>query len=219
MISWEYSEEIPPGLLSHEDARHGSETNLEFHQQAEILRTHMLEAANGKTGRCLVVGAGLCEDVPLEQLVEQFSEVHLLDVRAIRPPVDSDKVELHQEDISSVVTMTLRELNQLPRAAEPCRQSALAAEALDRCDEPLTGTWEGLGKFDFIASTLVLSQLGRPVQTYLHQQFVPQSALLKQAYGSWANAGAKVLSSPDRKPGECRRPLLSFHDPKPPGQR
>ena len=115
-------------------------------------------------GELCVFGAGNCNDLQLERLSEQFSEVHLVDLdgealvraRDRQGSAVRAKITLHADvDCSGMIDLLDAWGEHFPDRAELGRSAVAAAQAIVR----------GLGRnFPAVVSACVLSQLAVPFQ-------------------------------------------------------
>lgn len=125
----------------------------------ETLTRHLTGLAGNKKGRLCVLGAGNCNDIDLKRLLQDYSEIHLVDLdqHALEYGVQSQAVTdgapvfLHVCDLTSVGP-DLAALKATNGQAE-----ADVTEIIQKLSSPVA--LKIPGPFDVVSSTCVLSQL------------------------------------------------------------
>jgi hypothetical protein len=126
-----------------------------------ILRAATLVPA----GRALILGAGACDEIPLEQLAARFSRVTINDIAgepmeralAALPAAARGKVEV---DVADLTGATAAALERIEAALVACGD---AEAAIARMSEVVAGQAAGplpfAGHYDLIVASALLSQL------------------------------------------------------------
>jgi hypothetical protein len=145
-------------------------------EQCAVLISYALQQRQeGASRSVLVLGAGACTEVPLNELARASDEVVLADLdraaiqrgwEELTSPVLRRRVRLLQCDISSGISLNLSRLIGQRRWATLLAQGAeavfdAAAHCLEECAVPDPPQIQGLGtgEFGVVVSSLVLSQL------------------------------------------------------------
>lgn len=153
------------GLRSIEEER-----SSYWQPHVENSRRRILEAAALSQGHAtaLVLGAGNCTEIPLEELAKTFDEVVLVDL-------DDASMSAAAEDLPDELIPKVRlQVADVTRFAAPLMRRLLAAvdqsETVDQAFEKINETLSGLGAddtppklpaADLVISSLVLSELHR----------------------------------------------------------
>jgi hypothetical protein len=120
----------------------------------------LLSSANGRGGRLCILGAGKCNDVDLEQLLETFSEIHLVDLdpsalaTATARQTASVRARLRPHapvDLAGLSSKRLAKWQRKPptRAELAVHEAATLSAITSRLRGP----------FDVVASACVLTQM------------------------------------------------------------
>lgn len=125
----------------------------------ETVSGYLLDLAPRQRGRLCVLGAGNCNDLDLKQLLQAFSEIHLVDLdqSALDHALEFQGLSNHSDVICHVGDLT-GVGGQLAALAETENPSeAMLSELIDGLSE--TTPLELPGPFDVVCSTCILSQL------------------------------------------------------------
>ena len=120
----------------------------------------LLSCAQGRSGRLCILGAGKCNDVDLERLLEAFSEIHLVDIdpsalaaaTARQTPSVRARLRPHAPvDLAGLSNKRLSKWQRKPptRAELSAHEAATLASVTSRLPGP----------FDVVASACVLTQM------------------------------------------------------------
>ena len=141
----------------------------------EESRRGILQAAKlaKQRSRAIVLGAGSCREIPLEDLAQQFEQVVLVDLdeQSMREAVGrlpselQDKVEIRVSDITSFARPMME------RVERAVKESHGAEEAFGRLGKIYDAVSEfgespSLPKADLVISSLVLAELPRYARAY-----------------------------------------------------
>lgn len=128
-------------------------------QHRETVTSYLKRLPGAQGGRLCVLGAGNCNDLDLNQLLQVFSEIHLVDL-------DQSALEyaLAAQGLSdeAAVTCHVGDLTGVGQQLADLSQGGASADALlDKILEQLSETTplELPGPFDVVCSTCILSQL------------------------------------------------------------
>ena len=117
------------------------------------------------SGSALVLGAGLCSDIPLAELLAAFDRVVLNDfdpallaqaVECLHPAAERERIELNVSDLTSPDALLDATDAILASASDP--ESALAQMTAAACAFALRPT-DIAGKYDLVVASCLLSQL------------------------------------------------------------
>ncbi len=144
----------------------------------ENSRRGIREAAGlvSKTGTALVLGAGKCREIPLEELTRKFDRVVLVDLDApsMRDAVATlpeplrPKVEIRVSDVTSFAEPLMEATSRIVERAQSADEAFSELGSLYRDIEALQRFPE-LPRADLVVSSLVLSELARYPSTYTAQ--------------------------------------------------
>ena len=144
----------------------------------ERSRRGILEAARlvRKPGTALVLGAGQCREIPLEELARTFDRVVLVDLdapsmsRAAAPLPERlrRKVEIRVSDVTSFAEPLMEATARVVEEASSAAAAFAELGSLYRSIETLKRLPE-LPQADLVISSLVLSELARYPSTYTAQ--------------------------------------------------
>lgn len=170
---------LPANNLQTQGAARRAWLRQQSPQHLEQSRLFMLSALRQRqpfaAPNALILGAGACTEIPLDELARNSDEVVLvdLDLSAMQRAIDElqsaalrKRVRLLQADISGGVSLNLNRLikqQPWPTLYDQGAQSVFnaAADCLDRCRIPDPHQLPGLvpGQFGLVISSLVLTQL------------------------------------------------------------
>lgn len=131
-------------------------------------RDMILRAAHAATpGRVAVLGAGACEEIPLEKLAERFAEVVLNDVEPQPLQQAVDALDLAVEDrrklrieVADLSGVTQPALERIKQALADAGDAAGAMDAMAAALETVEPTaFPIAGPFDLVVASCLLSQL------------------------------------------------------------
>ena len=144
----------------------------------EKSRRGILEAAGlvGEAGTALVLGAGKCREIPLEELARQFDRVVLVDLDgpsmrdavATLPEPLRPKVEIRVSDVTSFAQPLMEATSRIVERAQSADEAFTELGSLYREIATLRRLPE-LPRADLVISSLVLSELARYPSTYTAQ--------------------------------------------------
>ena len=144
----------------------------------ENSRRGIREAAGlvSKTGTALVLGAGKCREIPLEELTRKFDRVVLVDLDApsMRDAVATlpeplrPKVEIRVSDVTSFAEPLMEATSRIVERAQSADEAFTELGSLYREIATLRRLPE-LPRADLVISSLVLSELARYPSTYTAQ--------------------------------------------------
>ncbi len=129
----------------------------------------------------LIVGAGRCGDLPLPSLFATFKTLKLLDWQE----VDESLITGHDDGICETLVLLQEDVTGLaaellPQLPSPKVRLRARLEELALALMKANPRWKAAPTLsepvEFVASTLILSQLGRSLQTCIHQA-VPKAQL------------------------------------------
>ena len=178
------------------------EQRLFWRPHVERSRARILEAAAAAQGRSVatVLGAGVCTEIPLEELARRFDRVLLVDmdgasmVEAVeRLPLElRSKVDIRVADITTFAAVLMRRLR---RAVE---ESADAAEAFERFGGILASLEPGLlparlPPSDLIVSSLVLSTLHRYPLSYADRLLRTRFGVRLRSWEGYEDARRRLI--------------------------
>jgi hypothetical protein len=178
---FEFTTPVPSHILGAESARHSPSIPEESQIKCSRALSDRLAgaAAEATGGNALIIGPGECLDIPLSQLATRFETLGLLDLREVPASAlesldaaGCQSVTIFREDVTGVMGDLLEEIDFTGRSRLGKLENA--AVSLIRQNPRCKSSFQLNELFDFVASTLVLSQLGRPLQTRLHQS-VPKA--------------------------------------------
>ncbi|MEX2301375.1 MAG: hypothetical protein WD733_10585 [Bryobacterales bacterium] len=166
----------------------------------ENSRRRILEAAAKCERRktALILGAGNCTEIPLEELARRFDEVMLVDLdeESMAAAVEElpeeliPKVQLHVEDVTTFAAPLMNRLLQSVTASDTAGQAfERIEEALDKL-EPQPSPFR-LPEADLVVSSLVLSELHRYPLNYAGR-------LVRDKFGERLTAWPRYESFRDR---------------------
>ena len=159
-------------------------------------RRAILEAVRlvREPGTALVLGAGQCREVPLEELARTFDRVVLVDLdeASMSSAVDRlsgplrRRVEIRVSDVTSFAEPLMEASARIVGRAQSANQAFAELESLYSSIESIR-RFPDLPQADLVVSSLVLSELARYPSTYTAQ-------LVKEKFGSdlaeWRGYGA-----------------------------
>ncbi|QDV17908.1 hypothetical protein Pan153_25640 [Gimesia panareensis] len=128
-------------------------------QHRETVTGNLKRLPGAQGGRLCVLGAGNCNDLDLKQLLQVYSEVHLVDLD--RSALDY-AIEAQGVSGEAAVVCHVGDLTGIGQQLAMLAQDKNSSEAvLDEIRERLSGTTplELPGPFDVVCSTCILSQL------------------------------------------------------------
>ncbi len=144
----------------------------------ENSRRGIREAAGlvSKTGTALVLGAGKCREIPLEELTRKFDRVVLVDLDApsmrdavaTLPELLRPKVEIRVSDVTSFAQPLMEATSRIVEGAQSADEAFTQLGSLYREIATLRRLPE-LPRADLVISSLVLSELARYPSTYAAQ--------------------------------------------------
>ena len=144
----------------------------------ENSRRGILSAAGlvSKTGTALVLGAGKCREIPLEELARKFDRVVLVDLDApsMRDAVATlpeplrPKVEIRVSDVTSFAQPLMEATSRIVERAQSADEAFTELGSLYR-EIATLGRFPELPRADLVISSLVLSELARYPSTYTAQ--------------------------------------------------
>ncbi len=121
-----------------------------------------------KHDRVIIFGAGSLHDVPLKELSESFSEVHLVDIFFLQATINEVKgysnVEFHELDITGV----------LRKAYEACSTPNTVMSELAIFSSFVPKHFMD-NDFDLVVSLNLLSQLPLPIKNYIEKLNIQES--------------------------------------------
>ena len=201
--------ELIPGALSRANDLHEffrdagrnisaaqSEYEAYWRPHLEQSRRGILEAARlvQEPGTALVLGAGECREVPLQELARTFDRVVLVDLDeasmrsavARLPEALRRSVDIRVSDVTSFAEPLMKATARIVDRAQTASQAFTELESLYGSIEALR-RFPDLPQADLVVSSLVLSELARYPSTYTAQ-------LLNETFGSdlaeWRGYGA-----------------------------
>ena len=135
--------------------------------QADSARVILRAAEMVPPGRAIVLGAGLCQEIPLDELAARFSQLVINDI--LPEPVERgilaaglgkeqrDKLEIRMADLTGITGMLVTGIGQV------LSESPSSDEAIDRMsailDTAPAGTFPIADQFELVIASCVLSQL------------------------------------------------------------
>ncbi len=134
--------------------------------QAKQLVLEAMEQTQGRE-RCVVVGAGPCYDIPLQELAQHFDVVELVDLNPASmeqaicalPENLSAKVVCRFAEVTHSLPKVLHAIKQeMIRAGTRSKRAANKAISLLKKAQPGDGEWANV-KGDLLVSDMILSQL------------------------------------------------------------
>lgn len=137
-----------------------SSSNWEYGSaHRETITGYLSGLANKKQGRLCVLGAGNCNDLDLNQLLQVFSEIHLVDLdeRALRYALDFQKLSGHSQISLHVCDLTGVGQQLAIWNAGDSDSDASLTQLVDKLSRPAELNLPG--PFDVVCSTCLLSQL------------------------------------------------------------
>lgn len=146
-----------PYLLAPVECRHRDQSRRMILRAAESVAP----------GRAAVLGAGACEEIPLAELAERFSQVTLNDFVAepieqalgalALPPASWAKLNVQVADLTGITEPTL---DRIEAALAVAGDVASAIDAMGQVlDEAEAGPWPIAGRFDLVVASCVIGQL------------------------------------------------------------
>lgn len=191
----------------HRAGRNIAAAQLEYsdYWQPHIQRSQLgiLEAARlvRNRGTALVLGAGRCWEIPLQDLAAQFDRVVLADldepsmiaaVSTIPPPLQR-KVEIRVSDVTSFAEPLMAATGRIVEQAETAAEAFVALESLYERIE-LLRRLPDLPEADLVISSLVLSELVRYPSTFtarlVEEKFDQDLGAWRGYGGLWRNLRA-----------------------------
>ncbi len=178
------------------------EQRLFWRPHVERSHERILEAAGAAAGRstATVLGAGVCTEIPLEDLARRFGRVLLVDmdgasmVEAVESlPIElRSKVDLRVADITTFAAVLMQRLH---RAAE---ESRTAEEALERFGKIFASLEPGLlparlPPSDLIVSSLVLSTLHRYPLSYADRLLRTRFGIRLRSWEGYEDARRRLI--------------------------
>ncbi len=162
----------------------------------ERSRLGILEAAHlvREPGTALVLGAGACREIPLEELAEMFNRVVLVDLDspsmsaavARIPRHLRNKIEIRVSDVTSfakpLMDATAHIMGNARTASDAFIQLRSLYGAINAIERP-----PSLPQADLVVSSLVLSELARYPSTYAARLF---SERFNANLSEWRGSGA-----------------------------
>ena len=165
-----------------------AQSEYEEYWRPHIEQSHrgILEAARlvQEPGTALVLGAGECREVPLQELAQRFDRVVLVDLdeasmsRAVArlPEPLRRVVDIRVSDVTSFAEPLMKATARIVNRAQTASQAFTELESLYGSTETLR-RFPDLPQADLVVSSLVLSELARYPSTYTAQ-------LLNETFGS-----------------------------------
>ena len=131
-----------------------------------------------RRGTALVLGAGKCREIPLQQLARDFDHVVLVDLDSVSM---REAVELIPEFLRHKVEIRVSDITTFTRSfVKMARQIISTSRDVKDAEIRLTGLYLNLDHLvripdlphaDFVVSSLVLAELARYANTYVAQLF------------------------------------------------
>lgn len=189
----------------------------------EHSRRVILEAAQRlqKRERIIIFGAGSLHDVPLRELSELFTEVHLVDIFFLQGTINEIKsypnVEFHEVDITGVLKKAYEVLANQINVLGKRRRTRIDQMHIDLVGCSIVPKHFINDEFDLVISLNLLSQLPMAIKTYSEKklQLGIEHLTLSSFYASlitnhlsylraFALKGARVLLISDTEKQVCK---------------